>query len=407
MRRPLNPREKEIVDLAGELADVFSERAASHDQDSSFPFDNYEDMRAAGYLALTAPQEFGGRGASLHEMFLAQERLAMGDGATALAVNMHVNGIGQWASIWRITGDPGLEEVLRAAGDGEVIWAGLTSERGVQNVLLDATTTATATDGGFVLNGMKIFCTNIEIATHFAVTVRHEDPERGPQLMIVRVPRDAPGLQPKRTWDVLGMRSTQSIDLELDGVFAESGWVMHSQPVGHFNEGTVRTILGWGQSSFGAVYTGIAAGAMDWAKRLVIKRGRDSDPLVQDLFARMEILLETSRSIMYRHAQEVADGRIYEQLSLQEAVSRAGVAKVVPVNNAIEIMRLVVDAVGGPTFMRREPFERMWRDAQAGPIMPLSNVAARQIIGATAFDVEIAPSSEAPALASAAVSAGS
>jgi alkylation response protein AidB-like acyl-CoA dehydrogenase len=398
MRRPLPPRQQEIVDLAAGLADTFAQRATEHDRDSSFPFDNYGDLRSSGYLALTVPEELGGRGASLYEMFLAQERLAMGDGATALAVNMHVNGMGQWGSIWRITGSPALEDVLRRAGRGELIWAGLTSERGVENVLLDATTTATAVEGGFLINGRKIFCTNIEVATDYSVTVRCEDPNLGPQLMIVRVSKDADGLTKERTWDVLGMRSTQSIDLTFENVRIDADAVLHSQPIGHFNEVTVRTILGWGQSSFGAVYTGIAAGAMWWAKEQVRKRNRDADPAVRDHFARMEILLETSRAVLYRHAHEVAEGTIYEQLPLQEIIARASVSKVVPVANALDIMRLIVDVVGGPTFMRREPFERMWRDMQAGPIMPMSNLAARRVIGATVFGDEVAPSSEATVL---------
>jgi alkylation response protein AidB-like acyl-CoA dehydrogenase len=394
----VSEREQEILDMAGRLADVFAGRARDHDVSGEFPFDNYADMRAAGYLGLTVPAELGGGGGSLYEMFLAQERLAMGDGATALAVNMHVNGMGQWGSIWRITRDPGLEEVLRGGAAGDVIWAGLTSERGVQNAIMDAATQARRVPGGYRLDGYKIFCTNSLVATHYALTVRYEDPSAGPQLMIVRVPREAEGLQLHDNWDVVGMRSTQSIDLQVDDVFVSDDWVLHRQPVDHFNEVTARTILGWGQSSFGPVYTGIAASAMDWAKEMALQRGRHEDPLVQSLFAEMEILLETSRAVMYRHACEVTEGAIYEQLSLQEIVARAGVAKTVPVNNAVAIMQKIVDAVGGPTFMRKYPFERMWRDVQAGPIMPLSNLAARRIIGLTTFGIELAPESPAPEL---------
>jgi hypothetical protein len=33
----------------------------------------------------------------------------------------------------------------------------------------------------------------------------------------------------------------------------------------------------------------------------------------------------------------------------------------------------------------------MWRDVQAGPIMPMGSIAARQFVGATALGVEVAP----------------
>src|SRR5262245_50468507 len=99
MQRCLTDRQREIVDLPGSMADAFAERATVHDRENTFPFENYEDMRASGYLNLTVPTELGGGGASLLDLALAQERLAMGDGSTALAVNMHVSPVGQWASL--------------------------------------------------------------------------------------------------------------------------------------------------------------------------------------------------------------------------------------------------------------------------------------------------------------------
>jgi alkylation response protein AidB-like acyl-CoA dehydrogenase len=118
LKRILTPRQREIVELAGGLADVFAERAQRWDRENAFPFSNYDDLRESGYLRGTVPQDLGGGGWSLGELVLAQERLAMGDGATALAVNMHVSPIGQWASIWRDTGDERLEEMLRGVAAG-------------------------------------------------------------------------------------------------------------------------------------------------------------------------------------------------------------------------------------------------------------------------------------------------
>jgi alkylation response protein AidB-like acyl-CoA dehydrogenase len=55
VQQVLTARERELVELAGRLADTFAGRAAEHDRDASFPFENYEDMREAGYLGLTVP----------------------------------------------------------------------------------------------------------------------------------------------------------------------------------------------------------------------------------------------------------------------------------------------------------------------------------------------------------------
>src|SRR5579885_2086544 len=93
-------REQRFIDLAAELADDFAARAAQHDEDSSFPFENYARLKESGYSIMTIPEELGGMGATLLERIKAQERLAQGDGATALAINMHFNTLGLLIDIY-------------------------------------------------------------------------------------------------------------------------------------------------------------------------------------------------------------------------------------------------------------------------------------------------------------------
>src|ERR1700730_11238999 len=85
-----NDREKQLVILADTLAKQFALRAEQHDREGTFPFDNFEDLRKAGYLKLTVPKQYGGDELSLYEFLLVQERLARGDGSTALSVGWHL-----------------------------------------------------------------------------------------------------------------------------------------------------------------------------------------------------------------------------------------------------------------------------------------------------------------------------
>ena len=91
---PRTERQAEFMNLADELAVRAAARAAVYDRENTFPFDTFRDLHASGYLALTVPQEFGGCGANALEVALAQERLARGDGAAALAATMHLGHIG-------------------------------------------------------------------------------------------------------------------------------------------------------------------------------------------------------------------------------------------------------------------------------------------------------------------------
>jgi alkylation response protein AidB-like acyl-CoA dehydrogenase len=379
-----------LVGIATGLARRFADRAADHDRDSTFPHDNYADLRDAGLLGLTVPVELGGLGAGLGDVLAVLERLASGDGATTLAVTMHISPVGQWAAVWRRTGDERLADMLRRAADGSLVWAALTAEAGVRNTMTDSRTTAKRVDGGFVINGRKIFATNSAVATDFSTTARHEEAAGGPRLLLCQVSMAQEGVQIHPTWDALGMRATRSDDVEFTDVFVPDERVVHSLPVGSLDRRVLETVWSWAMPCFGAVYTGVAAGALDWAVERVVRSGRADDPVLQDVIGECRITLETSRAVLHRHADDVQHGRISAG-SVQEGLARCATVKYVAATNATQIVQRLVDVVGGPAFTRAFPFERMWRDVQAGPIMPMGNLAARRLVGADTLGVATAP----------------
>jgi alkylation response protein AidB-like acyl-CoA dehydrogenase len=390
MEQCLTPRQREIVELAGRLADEFAGRAAEHDRDGSFPFENYERMREAGYLGLTVPEELGGMGGGLYDLILAQERLAAGDGSTALAVNMHVSPIGQLASLWRASGDQRLADVLRRAADGRLVYASMSAEPG-DPILMSSTTTARQVDGGYRVTGKKIFGTESAVCTEFSTRALVDDPERGQTVIFFRLPRDVEGMTVKQTWDVMGMRATQSDDFELDDVFVPEEDVFHRYPANHFDGTMLKTVWGWAMPTFGAVYLGIGAGAMAFAREFALKTGKEENPEMQHLFAEMEVLLETARAVLHRHAHEMESGALYADLPVQEGMAKAVLTKYVATNNACAIVDRALHVVGGAGYFRRFPLERMYRDVRAGPIMPYSNLDAHDLFGRTSLGIEIAP----------------
>ncbi len=107
----MSDRRSKLVPLAAELAADFATRAGEHDRNNSFPFENVDKMKAAGYTALVIPEKHGGLGADLEDFALCQEQLAQGCAATTIAINMHLFGIG--SMVERATGAPAGEIVLR------------------------------------------------------------------------------------------------------------------------------------------------------------------------------------------------------------------------------------------------------------------------------------------------------
>src|SRR5690349_2317752 len=80
-----------LVALAGRLGrERFAPRAARYDREASFPFENYDDLRAARLTALCVPEPHGGLGADFATYCLVSAELGRWCGATALTFNMHV-----------------------------------------------------------------------------------------------------------------------------------------------------------------------------------------------------------------------------------------------------------------------------------------------------------------------------
>jgi alkylation response protein AidB-like acyl-CoA dehydrogenase len=87
---PLTADQAEVVTRMANLARTrFAGRAARHDAESSFPYENYRELHEARLLALTVPRRWGGTGADAVAYAHALRELAHGCSATALTLNMH------------------------------------------------------------------------------------------------------------------------------------------------------------------------------------------------------------------------------------------------------------------------------------------------------------------------------
>jgi alkylation response protein AidB-like acyl-CoA dehydrogenase len=392
MRRLLTERETQVLELAARLADRFAETAGEHDRENTFPAENWPVMAEEGYLALMVPAELGGFDATPGEFFLAQERLAQGCASTALSVDMHHTTCAGFRAQWRATRDERAERFLRGAATGELVLASCTSEAGFGGALENCATTADRVDGGFRLNGRKIFFTESEVATHFTTCARHDHPTLGPQMLFFNgVPLETPGLRILRTWDTLGMRATQSNDLELEDAFVPEEALFHAFPVGHLDGGIGLSVMSLNVPSFGAIALGVATAGLEWARETVVKRRRQGDPEVQHAFARMEILLESARAVLYRHAHELATFDRAALLAVEDVYARGNLAKYVACENAIAIMDSVMEIAGGQGYHRRFPIERWYRDVRAGAIMPYNAPDARTLFAEVALEATSGP----------------
>jgi alkylation response protein AidB-like acyl-CoA dehydrogenase len=248
--------------LTDDMLARFSKRAPQYDRDNVFFSDDFEELREAGYLRLAVPTELGGAGLSLAGVAQQQRRLGYHAAPTALAINMHLYWTGTAADLWR-AGDLSQLWLLEAAAAGQVFAAGH-AESGNDIPVLLSTTKAQRVEGGYRFTGRKSFGSLSPVWTYLGIHGMDTGDPTGPKIVHAFLPRDTEGYRIEHTWDVLGMRATQSDDTILDGVFVPDRYVVRVVPAGAAGiDPFVLALFAWALLGFGNIYYGLARRALD------------------------------------------------------------------------------------------------------------------------------------------------
>ncbi len=384
----MSEKQNHLVKLAAELAADFATRATEHDRANSFPVENVEKMKRTGYTALVVPERYGGLGGDLLDMVMCQEQLAQGDGATAIAINMHLFGLGSMAE--RGADTPDQELFFTMVGRERQILGGGISEPETGGDWGNFATKARRDGEFYVLNGRKIFTSLSPVIDLFMVMTTLEDRVPVSSATFI-VPRGTPGLEIIETWDAMGMRATASHDLVLKDVRVPAVAMSEPRPVGPIDDQGI-SLFAWFSMSVAAVYTGIAIAALKFTKEFCSKLKPLSMPRpikylpgIQFAVAEAEALVAQSRALYLATASEYLRDRA--SFKGANGLVRVVMPKYVATNNAIRAVDYCMEAVGAHGMMRRYPMERYYRDVRAGVNHPLSNARARELIGKLALGI--------------------
>jgi alkylation response protein AidB-like acyl-CoA dehydrogenase len=382
----MTARQTEFVALAAELADRYAERAATYDRENRFPFENFRELHESGYLALTVPEEYGGRGATPLELARAQERLAQGDGSTALGATMHLGMIGRLAEthLWP---EPLFAAICRDVVERGALINAAHSEPDLGSPSRGGlpSTTAVRTPRGWRINGRKSWTTLAPALTYVNLLATAIEEGREPRRANFLLRADTAGVRVVETWDNLGMRATGSHDLVLEDV---------EVPVDALLPDAGSTVPGdgraWGTFASGAVFLGLATAARDCAIAYAKTRTPNgmSGPIaelqtVQHRIAEIELLLLQARTLLYDTAER------WERFPAQrDALTwRLAAVKYTISNHSIRIGDYALRVTGSAGLSRAMPLERIVRDLRVSIGQPPIDDAALTIIGRAALGV--------------------
>ncbi len=374
----LTPQQRELVALAAELGrEKFAPRAAQHDRDATFPFDNYEDLRRAGLLSICVPREHGGLGADFATYVMVAAEIGRHCGATALSYNMHVCST-MWAGFiadaldmtpaQRADHEANRAIHFRNVVEGGKVYSQPFSEGGAAAAgKAPWGTLARPVDGGYVVSGKKIFASLSGAADFYGVLCTVDKPGATQRdSLYLAVPADAPGVSVTGEWDPLGMRGTVSRTLLLNEVF-----VPHSarlMPEGLYWQAAARFPHMF--ATLSPTYMGIAQAAYDFTVAYLRAEVPGMPPVKRRMYptkqiavAEMRIKLEQTRALFLQNAR---DARVDPD---KDTRMRLYAAHYTIMENAAALASLAIRTCGGQSMLKSLPLERLYRDSRCGSLM--------------------------------------
>ncbi|MDN4072233.1 acyl-CoA dehydrogenase family protein [Fictibacillus terranigra] len=344
------------------LSEAFAERAPKHDEQGTFPFENFKELGEAGYLSLTVPKKYGGQEISLYDYILFQEQIARGDGSTALSVGWHLGVVMDLADR-----EPWNPQVFEKLCERIVHSRSLINRASTEPATGSPTrggkpqTIAEQKDGQWILNGRKSFTSMAPALDYSIVSASVKDSD---QVSSFLVSHKVPGVSIEDKWNTLGMRGTRSDDLILKDVAVEPDDLVETAD----QENNEQLPKAW-LLHIPACYLGIARAARDYAvtfakeyKPNSLKGPISEVPEVQRKIGLMDLELLKSRQLMYGVIQQWE--RYPEKR--QSLGSALAAVKYSATNSANDIVDLAMRIVGAHSLFLDNPLQRYYRDVRAG-----------------------------------------
>ena len=369
-----------LLSLLARLRPQLAARAAEHDRDGSFPHENFALLQAHGLIGIAAPAAFGGSAATLATARQVIRAVAHADPATALVLAMTylktreaTRAGSRWPAALR-------ERISRDGVEHGALINALRVEPDLGSPTrggLPGTVARRAADGGWTLDGHKMYCTGVPGLTWLSVWARAEEADSdAPRVGAFLVPRHAAGVRVVETWDHIGLRASGSHEVVFEGVRLpadhavdlrpQAGWA--AEALGPAERDAHADQQAWMAVLLGTLYDAVAQAARDWTLDFVHQRAPGSLgaplatlPRVQETLGEIAGLLHTSHLVLNQLTEATDDGA-------PPTATDSGLVKWTVTHNAVRAVQRALKLTGNHGLSRHNPLERHWRNVLCGPV---------------------------------------
>jgi benzylmalonyl-CoA dehydrogenase len=295
----LTPEQEAIRDnFARFCNEQIKPRAEAMDEAEEFPRELFAKVSDLGFFEMRYPEEDGGADAGIIACCLGIEEICRG--SLSLGAVCQMQGLMGTYFLQRLGSDELKERLFRPALAGEKVGTICMTEPGAGSDLFGMRTRAEERDGGWVINGQKMWITSAPVADFFTVFAKVGDPE-GKDIGIFLVERDNPGLEVGRSIRKLGVRASITSEVALDDCRVENSHVLGEPGKGL---GYLRAILDEIRIVTAAMAVGGARGALEESLAYAKERVQFGRPIskyqaIRFKFAEMATELEVARQMTY------------------------------------------------------------------------------------------------------------
>ena len=376
----LSAEQREIQALTRDFAEREIEPyAADWDRHHTFPRDVFARLAELGLMGTCVPEEYGGAGTDFLSYVLVLEELSRADAGVGVTVAVHTSAV--TLPILTFGTDEQRSRFVPPLARGEHLGAFALTEPEAGSDAGALRTRAEPDGDGWRITGNKQWITNGRYSGTFLVFARTDSSTAGARGVSAFI-LDADQVQVTRDEEKLGLNSSVTNDVAIDGAYVERDRLLHEEGRGF--RVAMQTLDG-GRIGIAAQAVGIAQAAYEVAlayarERRTFGKAIGEHQAIQTKLADMSMEIDAARLLVHRAAWLKDRG---------EAVTEAGAkAKLFASEMARRQTAEAIQILGGYGYTKEFPVERYYRDAKITEIYEGTSEIQRLVIARSILGVQ-------------------
>ncbi|MDN3986497.1 acyl-CoA dehydrogenase family protein [Zwartia vadi] len=372
MEFELNEEQTAFAKLAKDFAaGTFAPHAARWDEEEIFPREALREAGRLGFCSVYASPVIGGLGLSRLDASLIFEEMAAIDPSTTAFLTIHNMAtwmIGQWgSSTIRDHWGPSL-------ATGEHLASYCLTEPGSGSDAASLRTSATFTDGHYVLNGSKAFISGAGETDLLIVMARTAGAGAG-GISAFAIPAHSPGITYGRKERKMGWNSQSTRAVTFDHVKVPADHLLGQEGEGF--KIAMRGLDG-GRINIASCSVGAAQGAIETSRSYMQNRKQFNQPLTSFQALQFKFADMVTHTVAARQMVRLAACKL--DAGAADATTYCAMAKRFATDIGFSVCLDAQQLLGGYGYLRDYPLERLVRDTRVHQILEGTNEIMRVII---------------------------